>query len=157
MGSYLQKFGFHETNADSDGLYNGLVLPPDQSRYLFELSFLSLASGIYCMEKGHWDLVAVPMGVWLTSINYWYKPDYSWRRYVDISYVHLSLTYQLYRSIQAEHRFSYWIVVGTAVTFYPLGCYFHKEKKSRWLGTICHRMAHIFGNLSNIILYSGTI
>lgn len=135
------------------------VLPPDQSNYLWRLSWLSFASGIYGITQGHYDLAVVPLGVWITSINYWRKPDYSWRRYADITYVHVSLIYQLLRSIEAQYRIPYWIVLGVAVGFYPIGCYFHQTGDNRggWPSTICHGMVHIFGNISNFILYSGNV
>ena len=147
-----------ERDDEKNGLYAGLVLPPAQSNYLWGLSWLSLASGIYGFIQGHHDLAAVPIGVWITSINYWRKPDYSWRRYVDIAYVHVSLAYQLQRSTQAQYRVPYWIVLGVAVGFYPIGCYFHQTEKNRgWTSTICHGMVHIFANISNFILYSGDV
>ena len=151
-------FGLDETPADDDGLYNGLVLPPDQSRFLWRLSWLSLASGVYGITQGHYDLVVVPIGVWLTSINYWRTPDYGWRRYVDISFVHVSLSYHLFLSLKAEHRFQYWACLSAAISFYPLGCYFHSRKDgSRWPSTLCHGMVHILANISNVILYSGAV
>lgn len=147
-----------ETLADDDGLYSGLVLPPDQSTFLWNLSWLSLFSGIYGIYQGHYDLVVVPIGVWITSINYWRSPDYGWRRYVDISFVHVSLSYHLFLSLRAEYRFQYWACLGAAVAFYPLGQYLHSKKsRSRWPSTICHGMVHILGNVSNVILYSGKI
>lgn len=35
--------------ADSDGLFHGLVIPKKQANYLFALSWVSLASGIYAI------------------------------------------------------------------------------------------------------------
>ena len=148
---------FPETSPDDDGLYSGLVLPPDQSEFLWNLSWLSLASGIYGITRGHYNLVGVPIGVWITSINYWRAPDYGWRRYADISFVHVSLSYHLFLSLRAEYRYQYWVCLGAAITFYPLGCYLHSKKNGRWLSTLCHGMVHILGNISNVILYSGEI
>ena len=96
---------FKETQADDDGLYSGLVLPPEQSGFIWNLSWLSLASGYYGMTQGHYNLVAVPIGVWITSINYWRSPDYGWRRYADISFVHVSMSYHLFLSLRAEIPF----------------------------------------------------
>ena len=146
----------NEIKAD-DGLYSGLVLPPDQSGFLWNLSWLSLASGVYGITQGHYNLVVVPIGVWITSINYWRSPDYSWRRYMDIYFVHISLSYHLFLSLHAEYRFQYWVCLGAAIAFYPLGCYLHLHNESLSLSTLCHGMVHILGNVSNVILYSGKI
>jgi hypothetical protein len=135
-----------------------LVLPPAQSNYLWRLSWISLASGIYGLTQGYYDLAAVPLGVWLTSINYWRSPDFSWRRYLDITYVHMSLTYQILRSIDAQYRVPYWITLGVGVGFFPIGCYLHGDKSGcQWPSTLCHGMVHIFANISNFILYSGFV
>jgi len=62
-----------------------------------------LISCIYAIYKNHYDLALVPGGVFLTSINYWRCPDYSWRRYLDMIYVKLALIYQIYRAYNAEY------------------------------------------------------
>ena len=123
--------------------------------YLWKISWLSLLSGTYALGRGYFDLAAVPLGVWLTSINYWHAPHFSWRRNVDMFYVHVSMGYQLYRSIEAEYRKAYWVVLGMAVLCYPVSVFY--DKKSPWFSTLLHSGVHIFGNISNFILYSGYI
>lgn len=148
-------FPFKHTIPDPDGLYDKLTLPPDQSLFLWSLSWLSLGSGIYAITQRHYDLSYVPLGVWLTSINYWRKPDFSWRRYCDIAFVHISLTYQIYRSIHASNRIPYWITLSIGCSFFPVACLLHK--KYCGISTLCHGMVHIIGNVSNCILYAGFI
>lgn len=140
----MGNLGFVESPKDFDGLYKGLTLPPAQANYIWTLSWLSLGSGIL-----------VPLGVWLTSINYWRHPDFSWRRFVDIIYVHMSLAYQISRAVRAQYAISYFCVLSVGVFFFLIGLYFHK--KQPWLSTLCHGMSHILGNVSNVILYSGNI
>ena len=140
---------------DKDGLYNGLVLPPNQYWFLWKISWFSLGSASFAIYRGYYDLALVPLGVWLTSINYWRYPDYSWRRYLDIGYVHCSLIYQLTRAYNAEYWIPYFIILSIGIICFPISIYFHK--KNSWLSTILHGMVHIFGNISNIILYSGKI
>jgi hypothetical protein len=148
-------FGLPEIPADSDGLYHGLVLPRAQYEYLWDLSWLSLASGLYAVARGYYDLSCVPIGVWLTSILYWRKPDYSWRRYLDIGFVHVSLLYQLIRAMGAENQGAYYLMVSIACLCFPLSVYFHK--KSSWISTFWHGQVHILGNVANILLYSGRV
>jgi len=148
--------GFVEVKIDKDGLYSGLVLPPPHALLLWRLSWISCISGVYAIARGHYALAPVPLGVWLTSINYWRHPvQNSIRRKIDISYVLLSLTYQLQRSLNAQYVIYYWIIMSVTITFFPLGHLLNNH--NAWLGTFCQGMVHIGGNVGNIILYSGYI
>lgn len=57
---------------------NSVILYPNQSYFIWKVSWLSLISSIYAISQGYNDLAIVPGGVFLTSINYWRDPDYSW-------------------------------------------------------------------------------
>ena len=85
--TFLERLGFIEEPADANGLFSGCVLPKAQYMYLWRLSWLSFFSGLVAMSTRHFDLCFVPFGVWFTSILYWWRPDYSWRRYFDMVYV----------------------------------------------------------------------
>jgi hypothetical protein len=132
-----------------------LILPKPQYTFLWRLSWLSLLSGIYALYRQHYYLAPAPIGVWLTSINYWRYPDYSWRRYVDIIYVHTALVYQIVKAYNMQNAKEYYMILAIGVAFYPIGVYFHSHKKL-WLSTICHSQIHIFGNISNFVLYMGS-
>ena len=108
---------------------NNYELLPEQSLLIWRTSFLSLGSCIYALYKGHYYIAVVPGGVFITSINYWRRPDYSWRRYLDMAYVKLSLLYQLYHSYRSENRMLYYGILALSISFYPLGLYYHKKKK----------------------------
>ena len=60
------------------------ILEPQQCKLIYKVSFLSLGTSMYAFYNKHYSLSYVTGGVFLTSINYWKHPDYSWRRYVDI-------------------------------------------------------------------------
>lgn len=137
-------------------LENGCVLYDDQCRFIYKVSFLSLFSCLYALYRGHYDLSLVPGGVFLTSINYWHKPDYSWRRYVDMAYVKMALSYQMYRAYNAENARLYYSILFLSVFCYEVGNYYYK-KNMYWRSTYAHSMLHIIANLSNVALYAGTI
>lgn len=147
--------GFQESTADEDGFYSGMILPPDQAAFLWGLSWLSLLAGILAITRAYYDLAAVPLGVWVTSLNYWRKPILGWRRMVDMAYVNFALIYQLYRAYTAENAVLYYTIVAVAVCCYPLSVY--AVKYSSWAATLIHGFVHILGNISNIILYSGNV
>lgn len=137
------------TRSDDD-----LILAREQYLLLWKISWISLFSCAFAIYRGYYDLACVPGGVWLTSINYWRRPDYSWRRYMDISYVHLSLIYQIIRAYHMQYAKPYYVIVTIGVVCFPISIYFHITK-NQWLSTVMHCMVHIFGNISNFVLYSG--
>jgi hypothetical protein len=132
------------------------VLNPDQYKIIYNTSFLSLGSSMYALYNGHYDLSICSGGVFLTSINYWIYPDYSWRRYLDMTYVKLALFYQLYSAYRSQYMIHYYSLMFFAISFYPLGIYYHK-KNLFWHSTCSHCLIHIIANVANIILYSGKI
>lgn len=133
-----------------------IILPPTHYHFLWRISWLSLISCAFAVYRGHYDLAFVPGGVWVTSINYWRKPDYSWRRHVDVIYVHLGMIYQILRALEAGNRNYYYTVLFLAMIFFSLGVHYYKQKHL-WSSTISHGMVHVFGNVSNVILYYGDI
>jgi hypothetical protein len=132
------------------------ILYPEQYKLIYNISFLCLISSIYAVYQKHYVLSIVPGGVFLTSINYWRYPDYSWRRYLDMICVKSALLYHLYRAYNSQYMIHYYSLVLFAVSMYPLGIYFYR-KKLLWHSTYAHCILHITGNISAIILYSGRI
>ena len=137
-------------------LENGCILYDDQCRFIYKVSFLSLFSSLYALYRGHYDMALAPGGVFLTSINYWRKPNYSWRRYVDMVYVKMAISYQMYRAYNAENARLYYVILFLSVFCYEMGNHYYK-KKMYWQSTYAHSMLHILANLSNVVLYAGHI
>ena len=132
------------------------ILYPEQYKIIYNVSFLSLGSSMYAIYNGYYDLSLVPGGVFLTSINYWIYPDYSWRRYLDMTYVSLALNYQVYKAYGSQYMIPYYSIMFAAASMYPLGIYYYK-KKLFWHSTYAHCALHIISNIANILLYSGRI
>ena len=130
----------------------------DQSNLLWRTSCISIFSSIYAVYQKHYILSLLPAGVFLTSINYWRHPDYSWRRYADITFVNFAITYQTYYAFShdAEHFVISMVIMGAAAQFYLIGIYFYVIEQY-WLSTYCHSGLHLLANISIIILYSGKI
>jgi len=156
LKTHLDNWGFIEVAADPDGLYSGFILPPQPAMFLWKLSCLSFISGSYAIVRGHYTLAPVPLGVCITSLNYWRHPTpNSMRRKIDIGYVNLALVYQIYRAVNAQYVTEFWIITLITLSFFPLGVWLNNY--SAWLGTLSHSMVHIGGNIANIVLYAGTI
>jgi hypothetical protein len=137
-------------------MINGCILYPKQYSYIYKISFLSFFSSLYAIYRGYYDLALVPGSVFLTSINYWRKPDYSWRRYFDVFIVLLVFTYQNIRAYKAEYMYTYYTLITISVFFFFFGIYLFKINEW-WYSVYSHCLLHFFANLSNFILYSGHI
>jgi len=132
------------------------ILNPSQYNTIWRVSFIQLFCFIYALHRQHYIIAICPGGVFITSINYWIKPDYSWRRYIDMVYVKSSILYQIIRAYNAEYCKMYYMTLFISLCFYPVGIYYY-NKKMYWHSTYTHCLLHITGAMTNIILYSGYI
>ncbi len=137
-------------------MINGCILYPKQYSYIYKTSFLFLISSLYAMYRGYYDLALLAGCVFLTSINYWRKPDYSWRRYLDIFIVLIVFTYLHIRAYKAEYMYAYYILITIGVFFHFFSIYLFKINQW-WYSVYSHCLLHIFANLSSFFLYSGYI
>ena len=133
---------------------DGCILYKEQYYFICKASFLSVASLLYALHRGYYGMALVPGSVFLTSINYWRKPDFSWRRYIDMAVVKTALFCQFVVSFRSNRFWSYNLFMSTSVIFYLLGIEYYK-RKMYWHSTYSHSMLHVIANIGNIILYSG--
>ena len=94
-----------------------------------------------------------PGAVFITSINYWRKPDLSWRLHLDVYTVRIAIAYQTIMAYNAEYSRIYYLLFTTAL-LYPLGQYYF-NRGEYWKYTYIHMTCHILATLGNFILYSG--
>ena len=132
------------------------ILFPEQYQLLYKTSYLQLFTFFYAIYMGHTGISICPCGVFITSILFWQKPMYDWRRDLDMIYVKFALAYQLYRAFNAEYGKHYWALMILGTGCYYAGVYYY-HKKNYWYSTYCHLGLHFFASVSNICLYSGEI
>ena len=132
------------------------ILEKEHYTAIYRVSYLSLFSALYAFYRGHYNLVVVPGSVFLSSIHYWKKPDYSYRRYLDMTVVKSAVIYQHYIAYNAEYANMYYTILCIAMLSYPVGVYYY-NKKDYWKSTYAHMMLHIMANIGNIVLYSGYV
>jgi hypothetical protein len=134
------------------------ILKKSQSKILWRTSWFCLFSSCVAFYNSHYLLAILPCSCFLTSINYWRCPDYSWRRYTDIIVVNSAISYQMYYaySCKAENFKIYFLLMIISIKCFLLGKYYYNKKKY-WLSTYFHALLHFFANVANIILYSGKI
>lgn len=130
-------------------------LSKKQSDYLYKSSYLFLCSFLYAIYRKQYNLAIVPGSVFLTSICYWKDPDNLYKRYLDMSVVHLGVIYQHSMVYNAEYATMYYTIFLIGVLFYPIGIYY-KSRGDHWKSTYAHMLLHAFGNIGNIVVYSGS-
>jgi len=132
------------------------IIPIEHSILIYRASYFSLVSSLYALYKRQYIISTVPGSVFITSILYWSNPDYSWRRYLDMMVAKTGFIYQLYIAYNAEYSVYYYSLTTLAALCYPIGIYYY-NKKDLLTSTYFHIMIHIFGNIANIVMYSGKI
>lgn len=137
-----------------------LTLPLPNAYYIWYCAWLSVPSAIYAYNHPatiHYAII--PAAVWVTSLNYWRNPlRDSWRRTLDMVVVFSGVSYQSYYAFQTTssgtfYAYSIFIVISAAC--YIISNYLLRHGKF-WPATYAHASIHVFANIANIILYSGT-
>lgn len=129
-----------------------LVLQREQYNLIWRYSWLSLCTSMYAVYNKYYVLACLPGGIFVTSILYWQKPDYSIRRYIDIIYSTSAISYQMYYAYDTKNAIPYYTFMSLGITSFMIGVYFHK--KNNWYSTYFHIGLHVLGNIANVFLFS---
>lgn len=132
------------------------ILSREQYMLIYNTSFFTLVTFISAIYNGHYMYSIFPSSVFLSSILYWYKPDYSWRRYFDMVVAKTCIVSQLLISYNAQYAVPYYIITLSGMACYPIGIYYYSKNK-HWESVYSHLGVHILINIGAIILYSGKI
>ena len=132
------------------------ILQDEQYRLIYRISYISFLSSLYALYRNHRILALVPGSVFLSSINYWYRPDYSWRRYLDMGVVQVALIYQWYTVRNAQYATPYYSLTSLGIVSYLISLYYYSNQQY-WKSTYAHVALHVLANMGNIWLYSGSI
>jgi len=142
----------HE-KCDSNGYYNNMIYPHSHSKILLKISPLSFFSATYGLYKNVPHLAIVPCSIGITSQLYWKNPIHNcYMRYIDICTVGCGLSYQIYYSFYSDATLLYITTVSIGLLFYPISNMY--IRKNSWISVYLYSFLHIFGNISNVILYS---
>ena len=135
------------------------IIPPEHYNLIWRVSWICFFNSLYAAYNKYYDLSLALGSIFLTSINYWRKPDYSWRRYLDIIVVQLGFMYQLTKAYNSEYSLIYYSFTFSGITMFFVGVYYYNknEEKYLWRSTMCHISLHVLANIGNVILYSGRI
>jgi hypothetical protein len=126
--------------------------------FILLASNTSLFSAIYgymfnCHPIKIWLL---PMITYVSSVNYWRKPEMGWRRNLDISVTCSAFVCQntivFSNMLNTPNKYLYCILIIIAAIMYPIGYLFYWNKWYK-MSTLSHMMLHIIGNWAHLRLY----
>lgn len=129
---------------------------PKHSRIIWSASWLFLLTALYAVIQRHYDLAIGPAGIFITSINYWRHPVKGLRRNIDIAFVWLATGYQLTRALTAQHSILFYAGYAIAFTCYPISNHL-LYKQRHFESALLHACLHLVSNVSNMVLFSGSI
>lgn len=135
---------------------DGCCLERNQYRLLSCSSCIPAFVSIYGFKRGYWDLASFSLGGAITSVLYWTRPDYSWRRTLDVNFIRAAMLYHCLRGYNAEKGKIYLLINGVIIVLYITETQLYLKKRY-WLFTYSHIFLHILANTSNLILYTGHI
>jgi hypothetical protein len=134
-----------------------LVYLPECSRILWTSSWLFLGTSVYTVYNQHYDLLIVPGGLFLTSINYWKEPRFnSWQRNVDVYYIYFSFLYQFIRCYNSEYILHFLLGLAFCSFLYKISSLTY-NRNMIMLSALLHSCLHITANFSIAGLNSGYI
>lgn len=129
------------------------IYSAQEARILWRTSWISAPAAAiqYFYQR---EIATITFTVLCTSLLYWYKPTYGWRRNTDIACVVFGLLHNMYCAQGAEYASYYYIITALGVKSYILSLYYLQK------GQICrsiyiHSCVHLFANLANTILALG--
>lgn len=131
-----------------------MILPRENYMILFCTSFVPLISSAYAIANGMWVYSLIPTCVSGSSVLYWYRPDYSWRRYFDMFIVQCGLFCITWLSFYSNTQIYFLITEFIAICLFMIGLYLYKHK-NYYYSTLSHSGLHILATIANIIVFMG--
>lgn len=135
-------------------LMTDCILLPEQYNLLWKTSWLSLIPTALLLYKQQVGRATCGVAIFLTSINYWRHPDYSWRRYLDLATVFFCMLYQVINARNAQNRIAYYTLGTSSIVSFVIGM--HQYKQNRWwVSTLLHANTHLLASAAQLTLVLG--
>lgn len=130
------------------------IVPKVQSDILVWISFLLLFSAAYALLKRQYDIAALTLLCFFTSINYWADPQYGFRRDLDRIVVGIGFCYLAFKAklIHLKNNL-FWACLLGVCAFYVMGWYIYLLGHI-WPSTLLHCGVHLCGNASIVLFCS---
>ena len=122
------------------------------AKYRIVTVWLFMFSAIYAAWKRHYDIAAISLIIFGTSMLYWRKPSLGWRRNVDIAIVVLAFAYFLRKSFYSKNRDTLFLIMIGVIIAYSLARYLGSDGAMQHYATAAHCFMHVIGN-TGIVIY----
>jgi len=132
------------------------ILELSHYNFIFTTAQTILLAALYSYYKGHGWLCMLPGSTWITSVIYWWYPDFSWRRYLDIAVVLITLSIQHIIAYNAEHSVTYYVFCLCGGCFFIMSQFFYMCNE-HWASAVSHGFLHIMTSIGTMVLYSGKL
>lgn len=145
---------FKEPEADADGLHNGCLHSPVQSRLIQSMSWWAVGTALQGIIQGK---PVLGTGVLIGSViaySYWARPCFGWRRTLDMIWIQVLLWPHLYYGWYSPVRTLYYSISAFGAVSYGLSWWCFLKRRSSWASTIAHMMLTACANLSLTVLYA---
>jgi len=130
------------------------LLMTHHHKYLLMTSQASLMCALWGGVNNNM-LCVIPAGVYINSVNYWRNPVCGMRRNIDMTWGITGLMINNACAYYSTNAYPYYGITLLACLMYPLSYYFY-WRKQYIIATFLHGLLHIFANIGNIYLYTGT-
>lgn len=128
----------------------------EQFGWLYISSYTALFGSSFAFFKKHYVMSFLQFLIYMTSINFWRLPEYSWRRNLDMLVVKCGVLYQNYLAYNAQNAAIYYPIFWFGVMFYPLSHYLYTYGH-KWLSVYSHMALHVIATFGSCILYLGDV
>lgn len=138
-----------------------IILEKQYSSILLKSSFLFAITslcGLYLYLYHNMEAVDVLINntmLFFSSINYWRKPVYGFRRNFDIGIVILNFVYNPYSVFHYSWIYIVLSLMFWVVVFYVFSNFLHYYNYCK-IGTFCHVLVHLCGVLAIGTIFLGT-
>ncbi len=120
---------------------------------LWASSWIVLATALFAFYKKKYILGLVPLTCFIASLNYWKDSSNLKSRRVDIAFLILGLFIQIGYAQYIKDALNYYITLALAGFFWVISNLIYTPVTLP-LSVFFHQLFHIFGSVSNIILYN---
>jgi hypothetical protein len=130
-----------------------LIMPIQYSKFLFYSSFSMLISAIIAIIINDIYVTIYFFILFLTSINYWRRPEYGLRRNIDLFVVNCGIVIVFYQVCLLKNEFCRFVFFSMSIcsaVFYIIENILEYNKNLQWI--IFHMAIHLYVSLSALFV-----
>jgi hypothetical protein len=130
-----------------------LLIPNNYSKFLFYSSFSMLISAIIAIIINDLYVTVYFLLLFLTSINYWRRPEYGLRRNIDLFVVNCGIIIVFWQVCLLKDEFCQYmflVLCACTVVFYIIEHILQHYNNLQWI--IFHMAIHLYASLSALFV-----